>query len=139
MSAHQLTFSECKVGMEARFERRLDAAEVDEFARLSGDHNPLHTDADFARRAGFRDRVVHGALLVAMVSSLVGMELPGAQSLLLSLKLDFTAPTFPDEKVEVVGKIESLHPDQQVIAMRLRITCGAETRARGSALVQVKA
>jgi 3-hydroxybutyryl-CoA dehydratase len=135
----QLAFSEYKVGMEARFERCLNATAVDEFARLSGDHNPLHTDAEFARRAGFRDRVVHGAFLVAMVSRLVGMELPGEQSLLLSLKLDFAAPSFPDERIEVVGTIESLHPEQQVMALRIRITCDGETRARGSALVRVNA
>jgi 3-hydroxybutyryl-CoA dehydratase len=134
-----MTFEECAVGMEARFERCIVASDVDEFARLSGDYNPLHTDSDFARRSGFRDRVVHGALLVAMISRVIGMDLPGGQSLLLSLKLDFAAPTFPDEKLEVISQVQSLHPTEQVVVLSLRITCAAETRARGSALVRVQA
>lgn len=132
-----MTFEELKVGMEARYERRIDDAEIDEFARLSGDYNPLHMSAEFARQAGFRNRVVHGALLAALVSRLVGMELPGEQSLLLSLKLDFTAPTFPNDTLVVVGQIGSLHPEERAIVLRLRVTCGEETRARGSALVRV--
>lgn len=134
-----MTFEECTVGMEARFERRILASDVDEFARLSGDYNPLHTDSEFARRSGFRDRVVHGALLVAMISRVVGMDLPGSQSLLLSLKLDFAAPTFPDEKLEVISRVQSLHENEKVVMLSLRIMCAEETRARGSALVRVLA
>lgn len=134
-----MTFEECTVGMEARFERRILASDVDEFARLSGDYNPLHTDSEFARRSGFRDRVVHGALLVAMISSVVGMDLPGRQSLLLSLKLDFAAPTFPDEKLEIISRVQSLHENEKVVMLSLRIMCAGETRARGSALVRVLA
>lgn len=132
-----MTFEELKVGMEARYERRIDDTDLDEFARLSGDHSPLHISAEFARQAGFRNRLVHGALLAALVSRLVGMELPGSQSLLLSLKLDFPAPTFPNDTVVVAGRIKSLHPEERVIVLHLRVTCGEETRARGSALVRI--
>lgn len=133
-----MTFEELRVGMEARYARRIDDWEIDEFARLSGDHNPLHVSAEFARQAGFRNRVVHGALLAGLVSRLVGMELPGRDSLLLSLKLDFSAPTFPNDTVVVVGQIGSLHPEERAVVLRLRVTCGEETRARGSALVRVQ-
>jgi acyl dehydratase len=112
-------------------------ADIDAFARLSGDHNPLHTDRAFATAHGFPDRVAHGAYLAALVSRFVGMELPGRRSLLLSLKLDFTAPTFPGDTLEISGRIDSTHPEGRVVSLKLRITCNAELRARGSALVRI--
>jgi 3-hydroxybutyryl-CoA dehydratase len=132
-----MIFEELKVGMERHYERQIDVLAIDEFARLSGDDNPLHMNPEFARQAGFRDRVVHGALLTALLSRLVGTELPGRHSLLLSLKLDFPAPTFPNDTVVVMGQVESLHQEKRAVLLRLRVTCGEETRARGSALVRV--
>jgi 3-hydroxybutyryl-CoA dehydratase len=138
MKARHWALEELSVGLEARFEQPITEADLDEFARLSGDHNPLHTSQQFSQGAGYRDRVVHGALLAALASRLVGMELPGQRSLLLSLRLDFVAPTFPGERLEVVGTVESIHPAQRTVVVRLRIGCGGEPRARGSAVVRVE-
>ena len=53
----------------------IDDAAMAAFADLSGDRNPLHTDAAFARSRGFPDRVVYGGLILARVSRLLGMRL----------------------------------------------------------------
>jgi acyl dehydratase len=125
-------------GATARFERRLTAEDVDAFAELSGDDNPLHMDPAFARSRGFRDRVVHGAFLAALASRLIGTLLPGRHALLLSLRLEFPAPTFPGDLVEVDGTVTTIHASQRTVALRLTIQCGAEVRARGTALVLVQ-
>jgi 3-hydroxybutyryl-CoA dehydratase len=137
MKPREWTLEQLKVGTKACFEHCISDSDVDEFARLSGDYNPLHADQQFAKSTGFRDRVVHGAMLVALASRFVGMELPGRRSLLLSLKLDFVAPTFPGDIVEVLGRVESIHPQPRVVVLRLMISCGGELRARGSAMVRV--
>ncbi len=137
MKPHKWTLEQLKVGTEVCFERQILESDLDNFARISGDYNPLHTDRQFARNAGFRDRVVHGALLVALVSRFVGMELPGLHSLLLSMKLNFVAPTFPGEIIKMFGRVESIHLEQRVIVLRLMISSGGELRARGSAMVKV--
>ena len=131
------TLEQLEAGIEASFEHTVTAAEVDTFARLSGDHNPLHCDATYGRAAGFRDRVAHGLLLGALISRLVGMELPGRRSFLLSVRLDFVAPTCPGDTLSVRGRVESVHLEQRTVAIRVSITCGEETRLRGSALVRV--
>ena len=125
------------IGATASFGRKIETSDVDAFAQLSGDSNPLHSDRAFAQRCGFRDRVVHGAFLAGLASRLVGVHLPGRRSFLLGLKLDFTAPTFPGETVQVKGTVISIHPAQRVVVLRLDITSGGETRARGSATVRV--
>jgi len=112
-------------------------AEVDAFASLSGDHNPLHCDAAYGRAAGFRDRVAHGVLLGALVSRLIGTELPGRWSLLLGLRLDFVAPTYPGDTLTVQGRVDSVHLEQRTVTIRLSITCAGETRLRGSAMVRM--
>jgi 3-hydroxybutyryl-CoA dehydratase len=139
MTARDRTFDELTEGVEARISHTVQDADVDAFARLSGDHNPLHTDRAYAKAHGFPDRVVHGAFLAALVSRFVGMELPGKRCLLLSLKLEFSAPTFPGDTLDITGLIESTHPDSRVVSLKLRITCAAELRARGSALVRLVA
>jgi 3-hydroxybutyryl-CoA dehydratase len=137
MTPRDHTFEQLTDAMEARLVHTVQDAEVDAFARLSGDLNPLHTDRTFALQKGFPDRVVHGAFLAALVSRFVGMELPGRRSLLLSLKLDFAAPTFPGDTVEISGMVESTHPEMRAVSLKLRITCKEQLRARGSALVRV--
>lgn len=131
------TLDELTVGTNARFEQQVTEADIDAFARLSGDHNPLHTDPSYARQAGYRDRVVHGALLSALVSRFVGMELPGKKSLLLSMKMDYAAPTFPGDTLDVSGQVQSIHTEQRVVVLKIRIHCGDELRARGTAMVRV--
>ncbi len=138
MAIGEWTLDTLTVGSSASFERCVEAADVDAFARLSGDANPLHVDADFAKSQGHRDRVVHGALLAALVSQLIGVHLPGRRSFLLSLKMDFVAPTYPGDTVVVSGSVKSIHPSQGVVMMKMSVTCGEEVRARGSATVRVE-
>ena len=67
-----------KVGDSANMKRSFSSHDVSDFAKLSGDYNPLHFDADFARKEGiFKDRIVHGVLVSSMLSKLAGTVLPG--------------------------------------------------------------
>ena len=138
MQARDWTWETLYEGAEAGFEHRIGTEEVQAFANLTGDHNPLHVDPGHARRAGHPQPVVHGALLGGLVSRLVGMELPGRRSLLLNLKLSFAAPTYPGDSLSVSGRVQSMHEDQRAIVLRVQIHCGDELRARGTALVRVE-
>ena len=138
MTVRDWSLHEIAEGTTAHFERSIEERDIDAFARLSGDVSPLHVDAGYAREAGFRDRVVHGALLAALASRLIGTELPGRRALLLSLRLDFPAPTFVGDVLDVTGTVSAVHEPQQAIQVRLVIRCGEEVRARGSALVRLR-
>lgn len=132
------TLEQLTTGVAAGFERRIVEADLDAFAELSGDHSPLHVDRAFALRRGYRDRVVHGALLAGLVSRLVGTELPGGNALLLRIRLEFSAPTFPGDVVTVRGVISGIHPALEAVTMRVEVRCGGELRASGDALVRVR-
>lgn len=82
------------------------ATDVDAFADLSGDINPLHLDDTFARSHGFRGRVVHGMLVGAFLSRVVGTVLPGPGALWLSLSVRFAQAVYVGDTVEITVSVK---------------------------------
>jgi 3-hydroxybutyryl-CoA dehydratase len=76
-----------------------------EFAKLSGDWNPLHTDPAHAATTAYRRPVLHGAFSAALVSRMAGMYLPGKDCLLHNLDLKFVAPIVPPATLRVTGRL----------------------------------
>jgi acyl dehydratase len=99
------SFAELKQGDTVRWRHEVTAEEVDSFARLSGDVNPLHLDDAFSQQHGFRGRVVHGALVSAFISRILGTELPGPGCLWLSQSIRFTHPVYTADPIEVVVRV----------------------------------
>ncbi len=99
-----------RVGLRAEFEREVAEADVLDFARNSGDANPLHIDAAYARSSNFQGRIVHGAFQVGLASALIGMHLPGRNVLLGSVNARFPAPLYFPCRVSVRGEITSWDP-----------------------------
>ena len=71
------------IGTKATWSRTISADDVEAFARLSGDRNPLHFDAEFAARTRMGRLIVQGGLTTALFNALVAMELPGPGSVFL--------------------------------------------------------
>jgi NAD(P)-dependent dehydrogenase (short-subunit alcohol dehydrogenase family)/acyl dehydratase len=94
-----------RIGLTAEFEREITEADVVEFARNSGDMNPLHTNAEYARSTSLGARVVHGAYQVALASAMAGMYLPGRNSFLVSYNAQFVRPLYFPCRVAVRGEI----------------------------------
>lgn len=120
-AAAALGFEDLAIGRRCEFETAIGAADIDRFAALSGDASPLHADADFARRRGFDDRLVHGAFLVALASRLVGMSLPGRNALLLKVQMSFAVPVVPGTRVRVTGIVEQLSGAVRSAVIDIRI------------------
>lgn len=109
------------LGISAQFDVLLTSEMLTAFAALSGDVNPLHTDEQFARDAGFPGRVVFGMLTSAFYSRLVGMYLPGKRALLHGIDLEFKAPAFVGDTLTVSGKISFLNEAYQRLELKARI------------------
>ncbi|MCU0450012.1 MAG: MaoC family dehydratase [Bernardetiaceae bacterium] len=77
-------------------------AEVEAFAQVTGDHNPLHLDAAFAQTTQFKRPIVHGMLGASVFSRVMGMEFPGPGSIYLSQTLQFKRPMYVGEPYEAV-------------------------------------
>ena len=128
MQLNNSSFSDLHVGLRAALTWQVTHAEIDAFAALSGDRNPLHADASYARALGFKDRVTHGFLLGSKVSALAGMLLPGQRCLLLEEQLAFPNPVFAGDTVEVAGVVAELWPDQNMLRVKIRASKPGETK-----------
>ncbi|MCP9485394.1 MAG: SDR family oxidoreductase [Gaiellaceae bacterium MAG52_C11] len=100
-----LPFARIVEGEEVSWRHTVTAAEVDAFVELSGDLNPLHLDDAFARQNGFRGRVVHGMLVGAFLSRVLGTVFPGPGVLWLSQTIRFQSAVYVDETIEVTVRI----------------------------------
>ena len=92
---------------ESFLEVEITEADILAFARLTGDHNPLHVDAEYARSSNYQGRIVHGAFQVGLASALLGMHLPGKKVLLGTINARFPSPLYFPCSVKVTGEIAS--------------------------------
>ncbi len=130
--------AELYVGYTDSVGRTITAEDVAAFAKLSGDYNALHVDDEFAARTEFSQRVVHGFLHASLLSTLVGMKIPGRGALYLSQSIDFTRPVFIGDTVEARGTVESIDKASRVIGIGTEIVNQrGETVLRGKASVKV--
>lgn len=104
-SARRFT-RQIRIGDAASERRIFDDRALATFGQLVGDTNPIHSNADAAKKAGFKERpVVYGMLVASMISKIMGNELPGPQSIYMQQTLTFKAPVYQDEEVEAEVKV----------------------------------
>ena len=103
-----LRWSDIHLGLSYSFTASFEPAMVADFARLSGDTNPLHVDPGYATAAGFPAPVLFGMMTSSLYSRLIGVYLPGKYALLQGMDLDFNAPAFVDEPLTVTGEVAYL-------------------------------
>ena len=94
-------------GATASFDVAVELDDIQAFAKLSGDWNPLHTDAAYASQTDHGRQVLHGAFSAGLVSRMAGMYLPGKDCLLHGIRLRFVAPILPPAKLKVHGTLTS--------------------------------
>ncbi len=119
------------VGSRATWTRTFSADDVEAFARLSGDRNPLHFDADYAARTRAGRLVVQGGLTTGLFNALVAMELPGPGSVFLHQEWDYPAPVFIGDTVTAEAEVVEARADKPIT--RLRCVAQARGRHRGPA------
>ncbi len=96
---------EIQVGQKKMFSINITESMINEFAKISGDFNPLHMDEQYAKSTKFQNRVCHGMLLASFFSKIVGMHLPGKKALYFSQTLNFRSPCFIHDIVTVKGEV----------------------------------
>lgn len=112
------TYEELFIGQCAAFTREITADMMQQFREVSGDNNPLHVSAEFARVHGFSDRVVYGMLTASFYSCLAGEYLPGERCLLQSVHSDFLHPVFVGDILRVEGKIAEKNDSVQQLVVK---------------------
>lgn len=83
-----------RIGQEAEMKKTFFKDDVDKFAALSGDYSRLHTDMEFAKKSIYGRPVVHEMLASSLISSVMGMELPGEGTVFVEEEMRFLKPVF---------------------------------------------
>lgn len=115
MEIANIKFEDIKIGDSAEFEVTLTFDDARNFAKLSGDFNPLHLEAEFAANTQFRKPIIQGMLLASLFSRLVGMYLPGKKALYMSQTLVFRNPVYFGDKLFVSGKVTAKSESARII------------------------
>lgn len=135
--ARGYTIDELSVGMSARYERTVTVADIEAFAAVSGDHNPVHLDDAFAKTTRFKGRIAHGMLGASFISTAIASKLPGPGSIYLAQSLSFKAPVRPGDKVETVLTVSDVVRDKGRVVLKTRCRVGETVVIDGEATVLV--
>lgn len=114
---NDVKFEDIKVGDSAGFSKTVSEADVYAFAGVSGDFNPIHVDAEFARGTRFGQRIAHGILTASLVSTVIGTSLPGKNSLYLSQDIRFVAPVFFGDTLTATAKVLEIVPAKRILVL----------------------
>lgn len=102
-------YSELQIGDTGYIEKTITETDVYLYAGITGDFSWLHVNEIRARRGHFKTRVVHGMLLIGLISNVVGNRMPGAGTIYETQNIDFLAPCYINDTVraqtEVIGKM----------------------------------
>ena len=118
-----------QLGSIASVSRLITDETVRQFAQLSGDTQPLHLDDGYASETRFGQRVAHGALLVGMVSAVLGVEMAGkgATIIFLGLSVNFIAPVHIGDEVTARCEVVSVREDKPIV--KLAVACSNQSGA----------
>ena len=125
-----------KVGDSAEIIKTIEQSDIDAFANVTGDRNPVHVDEEFAKTTRFGKRIAHGMLTASLISAVLANKLPGAGSVYLGQTLQFVAPVFPGDEITARVTVKAIREDKPI--MKLETIClnqRGEVVIRGEATV----
>lgn len=115
-----IPYDELQVGQKASFSSSVEERDVQLFAAVSRDHNPVHLDAAFAAQTMFKERIAHGMFSGALISAAIACELPGPGTIYLGQQMRFTRPVKLGDTLTVeLEVLEKLPKNRVRIATRV--------------------
>ena len=101
-----------KIGDSIKKDFSFTQVDVEAFAKLTGDNNPIHLDADYAATTQFKRPIIHGHLSSSIFTKVLGTEFPGFGSIYLRQETEFLRPMFVENDYEAVFTIKSINEEK---------------------------
>jgi len=98
-------YEEIEIGETASVTKMISETDIVNFAGIIGDFNPLHVNPEYAKTTMFGERIAHGMLTAAFISTLIGCCLPGVNGLYLSQEVKFVRPVKIGDTITVLGTV----------------------------------
>ena len=132
-------YDDIPIGFSITFTVVITEEMASHFTGITGDVNPLHTDKSYARNAGYSDKVAYGMLTASFLSTLAGMYLPGENSLIHKVEVEFPAPVFIGDRLVFSGKVVKKDDRFRIIELAITATNSDKQKVlRGKMRVEVR-
>ena len=128
-------FDELTVGQAVETSRVVGAADIEAFAEVSGDNNPVHLDETYAQTTTFGERIAHGMLSAAYISAILGTKLPGPGAIYLTQSLRFRRPVRIGDLVVARATVTALDDAKGRVTLETVCEVGGKTVMDGEAVV----
>ena len=130
-----ISIDEIEVGMSRGISKTISVKDVEVFADLSVDHNPVHLDEDYAKDTHFGSCVVHGMLTASLFSAVIGEQLPGHGSIYLGQSLKFLGPVRPGDHVTARVSVREIDREKRRVTLDCIASVDDNPVLKGEALV----
>ncbi|MEZ4553042.1 MAG: MaoC family dehydratase [Dehalococcoidia bacterium] len=128
------------VGTTASFTKTITSEDIQKFAEVSGDDQPLHLDPSFAARTRFKEPIAHGILSASVISAAIGTKLaPGKVVIYMSQNCRFRAPVKPGDTITATLTATAVDVERSRVTLDTKVTAADGTEiVVGDALVMVE-
>lgn len=130
-----IVIEDLEIGMSRYLLKVVTDEDIELFAQVSTDHNPVHLDETYARDTIFEGRIAHGMLTAGLISAVIGEQLPGHGTVYLGQTLKFMAPVRPGDMVRAEVTVEAIEHARRRVTLATRCLVGDTVVLKGEALV----
>ena len=130
-----IVVEDLEVGMARSLTKVITDQDIEMFAAVSTDHNPVHLDDSYAEDTIFEGRIAHGMLTAGLISAVIGEQLPGHGTVYLGQTLKFMAPVRPGDAVEARVEVLSIDYARRRVQLKTEARVGETTVLKGEATV----
>ena len=130
-----ICIEDIEMGMTRYIRKVVTDRDIQMFAEVSTDHNPVHLDDEYAQETIFQGRIAHGMLTAGLISAVIGEQLPGHGTVYLKQNLTFMAPVRPGDRVEATVKVLEIDYAKRRVTLDCKCHVGDTVVLKGDALV----
>lgn len=130
-----IVIEDLEVGMMRHLQKLVTDRDIELFAEVSTDRNPVHLDDAYAQDTIFEGRIAHGMLTAGLISAVIGEQLPGHGTVYLGQTLKFMAPVRPGDMVRAEVQVESIDHAKRRVTLATRCLVGDTVVLKGEAVV----
>ena len=125
------------IGMESSYQKTITETDIDAFAALTGDTNPVHLDSEYAATTPFKARIAHGMLSAGLISTVLGTQLPGPGCIYLEQQIKFKAPVFIGDTLVATVTVEDINQRRGRVSLKTQCFVNTKLVVDGTASMMV--
>ncbi|MGF1502582.1 MAG: MaoC family dehydratase [Paracoccaceae bacterium] len=130
-----ICIEDLEIGMARAVTKPIGDRDIELFAEVSTDHNPVHLSEDYARDTRFGGRIAHGMLTASLISAVIGEQLPGHGTIYLAQSLKFLAPVRPGDEVTAEVTVSAIDRSKRRVTLDCLCRVGDKAVLKGEAMV----